>query len=159
MSGDDLPDYFVDGIVEEIITALSRFSTPFVIARNSNFICKGRAIDVKHAGRELGVRYVLAGSVRKGGRHVRIGGQLIDAATGAHIRADRFDASLGLNPGVFDGRPPFLGVGLHERAERRPQIGAAGCLAMLSCLSRLSRSSACRRSGNVPGCLATWNSG
>ena len=68
-------------------------------------------------------------------------------------------ASLCLNPGVFDDRPPFLGVGLHERAERRPQIGAAGCLAMLWCLSRLSRSSACRRSGNVPGCLATWNSG
>src|SRR6516164_4203561 len=65
-------------------------------------------------------------------------------------------ASLCLNLGVFDDRPPFLGVGLHERAERRPQIGAAGCLAILWCLSR---SSASRRSGNVPGCLATWNSG
>jgi TolB-like protein len=99
MSGHDLPEYFADGIVEEIITALSRFSSLFVIARNSSFTYKGRAIDVKQVGRELGVRYVLEGSVRKGGQRVRITGQLIDAATGAHIWADRFDGAF---EDVFD---------------------------------------------------------
>jgi TolB-like protein len=99
MSGDDLPEYFADGIVEEIITALSRFSSLFVIARNSSFTYKGRAVDVKQVGRELGVRYVLEGSVRKGGQRARITGQLIDAATGAHIWADRFD---GAYEDVFD---------------------------------------------------------
>ena len=99
MSGDDLPDYFADGIVEEIITALSRFSSLFVIARNSSFTYKGRSVDVKQVGRELGVRYVLEGSVRKGGQRVRIIGQLIDAATGSHIWADRFDGAF---EDVFD---------------------------------------------------------
>src|SRR4029077_8735455 len=87
-------EYFVDGMVEEIITALSRIRWLFVIARNSTFTYKGRAVDVKEVGRELGVRYVLEGSVRKGGSRVRITGQLIDAATGAHLWADRFDGSL-----------------------------------------------------------------
>jgi TolB-like protein/tetratricopeptide (TPR) repeat protein len=99
LSGDPEQEYFADGIVEEIITALSRFSGLFVIARNSSFTYKGRAIDVKQVGRELGVRYVLEGSVRTGGHRVRITGQLIDASTGAHIWADRFD---GTPEDIFD---------------------------------------------------------
>jgi TolB-like protein/Tfp pilus assembly protein PilF len=93
MSGDPEQEYFADGVVEEIITALSRFRDLFVIARNSSFTYKGRAVDVKQVGRELGVRYVLEGSVRKAANRVRITGQLIDATTGAHLWADRFDGS------------------------------------------------------------------
>jgi adenylate cyclase len=94
MSGDPEQEYFVDGMVEEIITALSRIRWLFVLARNSSFTYKGQAVDVKQVGRELGVRYVLEGSVRKAGSRVRITGQLIDAITGAHLWADRFDGSL-----------------------------------------------------------------
>src|SRR5262249_12294365 len=99
MSGDAEQEYFADGIVEEIITALSRLRWLFVIARNSTFVYKGRAVDVKQIGRELGVRYVLEGSVRKAGNKVRITGQLIDSTTGAHLWADRFDGSM---EDVFD---------------------------------------------------------
>jgi TolB-like protein len=99
MSGDPEQEYFADGMVEEIITALSRMHWLFVIARNSSFAYKGRAIDVKQIGRELGVRYVLEGSIRKAGAKLRITGQLIDAATGAHIWADRFDGGV---DDVFD---------------------------------------------------------
>jgi TolB-like protein/class 3 adenylate cyclase len=99
MSGDPEQEYFADGMVEDIITALSRIKWLFVIARNSTFTYKGRAVDVKQVGRELGVRYVLEGSVRRSGSRVRITGQLIDAATGAHLWADRFDGSL---EDVFD---------------------------------------------------------
>jgi TolB-like protein len=94
LSGDPEQEYFADGIVEEIITALSRIRWLFVIARNSSFTFKGRAVDVKQVGRELGVRYVLEGSVRKAANRVRISGQLIDAATGLHLWADRFDGQL-----------------------------------------------------------------
>jgi TolB-like protein/class 3 adenylate cyclase len=94
MSGDPEQEYFVDGMVEEIITALSRVRWLFVITRNSSFTYRGQAVDVKRVGRELGVRYVLEGSVRKAGGRVRITGQLIDAETGAHLWADRFDGSL-----------------------------------------------------------------
>jgi len=94
MSGDPEQEYFADGMVEEIITALSRIRWLFVIARNSSFTYKGQAVDVKQVGRELGVRYVLEGSVRKAGQRVRITGQLIDAVTGTHLWADRFDGSL-----------------------------------------------------------------
>jgi len=94
MSGDPEQEYFADGMVEEIITALSRIRWLFVIARNSSFTYKGRSVDVKQVGRELGVRYVLEGSVRKAGQRVRITGQLIDAITGTHLWADRFDGSL-----------------------------------------------------------------
>jgi adenylate cyclase len=94
MSGDPEQEYFVDGMVEEIITALSRIRWLFVIARNSSFTYKGQAVDVKQVGRELGVRYVLEGSVRKAANRVRITGQLIDAVTGTHLWADRFDGSL-----------------------------------------------------------------
>jgi adenylate cyclase len=94
MSGDPEQEYFADGMVEEIITALSRIRWLFVIARNSSFTYKGQTIDVKRVGRELGVRYVLEGSVRKAGGRVRITAQLIDAFTGTHLWADRFDGSL-----------------------------------------------------------------
>jgi adenylate cyclase len=99
LSGDPEQEYFVDGMVEETITALSRIRWLFVIARNSSFTYKGRTVDVKQVGRELGVRYVLEGAVRKSGNRVRITGQLIDAETGAHLWADRFDGSL---EDVFD---------------------------------------------------------
>jgi TolB-like protein len=94
MSGDPEQEYFADGMVEEIITALSRIRWLFVIARNSTFTYKGQALDVKQVGRELGVRYVLEGSVRKASDRVRITAQLIDATTGTHLWADRFDGSL-----------------------------------------------------------------
>jgi adenylate cyclase len=94
MSGDPEQEYFVDGLVEEIITALSRTRALFVIARNSSFSYKGTSPDIRRVGRELGVRYVLEGSVRKAGNRLRITGQLIDAQSGAHIWADRFDGEL-----------------------------------------------------------------
>jgi TolB-like protein len=94
MSGDPEQEYFADGMVEEIITALSRIRWLFVIARNSSFTYKGQTIDVKQVGRELGVRYVLEGSVRRAGGRVRITAQLIDALTDGHLWADRFDGSL-----------------------------------------------------------------
>jgi len=94
MSGDPEQDYFVDGMVEEIITALSRIRWLFVIARNSSFTYKGQEIEVRRVGRELGVRYILEGSVRKADGRVRITAQLIAAANGAHLWADRFDGSL-----------------------------------------------------------------
>jgi adenylate cyclase len=99
MSGDPEQEYFADGMVEEIITALSRIRWLFVIARNSSFTYKGQAVDVKQVGRALGVRYVLEGSVRKAGGRVRITAQLIDAITGTHLWANRFDGSL---EDVFD---------------------------------------------------------
>jgi TolB-like protein len=94
MSGDPEQEYFADGMVDEITTALSRFKSLFVIARNSSFTYKGKAVDIKQVGRELGVRYVLEGSVRKAAGKVRITGQLIDAMTGAHLWADRFEGDL-----------------------------------------------------------------
>src|SRR5215468_6445749 len=94
MSGDPEQEYFADGMVEEIITALSRIRWLFVIARNSSFTYKSQAVGVKRVGRELGVRYILEGSVRKGGGRVRITAQLIDAGSGAHLWAERFDGSL-----------------------------------------------------------------
>jgi adenylate cyclase len=94
MTGDPEQDYFADGMVEDIITALSRAKWFFVVARNSSFIYKGKAVDIKQVGRELGVRYVLEGSVRKAGNRVRITGQLIEAATQHHIWADRFEGSI-----------------------------------------------------------------
>jgi adenylate cyclase len=94
MSGDPEQEYFADGMVEDIITGLSRSKSLFVIARQSTFTYKGKAVDIKQVGRELGVRYVLEGSVRKSGNRVRITGQLIDAAAGTHLWADRFDSQL-----------------------------------------------------------------
>ncbi len=99
MSGDVAQDYFADGVVEDIITALSRRRQLFVIARNSSFAYKGRAVDIKQIGRELGIRYVLEGSLRRAGDRLRITAQLIDAATGAHLWAERYDGALA---DVFD---------------------------------------------------------
>src|SRR5262245_25748279 len=93
-SGDPEQEYFADGIVEDITIELSRFPWLFVIARNSSFTYKGRTVDVRQVARELGVRYVLEGSVRKLGNRLRIAGQLIDASTGAHLWADRLDGAL-----------------------------------------------------------------
>jgi TolB-like protein len=117
MSGDPEQDYFADGMVEEIITALSRIRWLFVIARNSTLTYKGKAVDVKQVGRELGVRYVLEGSVRKAGQRVRITAQLIDATTGTHLWADRFDGSL---EDVFDlqDRVAISAAGVIEPALR-----------------------------------------
>jgi TolB-like protein/class 3 adenylate cyclase len=128
MSGDREQDYFADGIVEEIITALSRMRSLFVIARNSSFTYKGRSVDVKQVGRELGVRYVLEGSVRKAGAKVRITGQLIDAETGAHLWADRFDGALEdifdlqdqVTARVVSAIAPRLEQAEIERAKRKP---------------------------------------
>jgi adenylate cyclase len=128
MTGDTEQDYFVDGIVEEITTAISRLPWLFVIARNSAFTYKGRAIDVKQVGRELGVRYVLEGSVRKAGGRVRITGQLIDTTTGAHIWADRFDGALDdifelqdqVASSVVGAVEPKLRQSEIERASRKP---------------------------------------
>ncbi|NEU96942.1 tetratricopeptide repeat protein [Bradyrhizobium sp. UFLA 03-164] len=99
MSGDPEQEYFADGMVEDIITALSRFKSLFVIARNSSFTYKGKAVDIRQVGRELGVRYVLEGSIRKSGNRVRITGQMIEAATDRHLWADKFDGAL---EDVFD---------------------------------------------------------
>ena len=94
MSEDPEQDYFADGMVEDITTGLSRIKWLFVIARNSSFVYKGKAIDVRQVGRELGVRYVLEGGVRKSGARLRVSAQLVDAETGAHLWADKFDGEL-----------------------------------------------------------------
>jgi adenylate cyclase len=128
MSGDPEQEYFVDGMVEDIITALSRFNQLFVIARNSTFTYKGRAVDVRQVARELGVRYVLEGGVRKSGSRLRITGQLIDAATGAHLWADRFDGGLDdvfdlqdkVTASVVGAIEPTLRKAEIERARRKP---------------------------------------
>jgi TolB-like protein len=128
MSGDPEQDYFADGMVDDIITALSHFKALFVIARNSSFTYKGRAVDVKQVGRELGVRYVLEGSVRKAADRVRITGQLVDAATGAHLWAERFDGGLGdifdlqdkVTESVVGAIAPAVEKAEIERAKRKP---------------------------------------
>jgi TolB-like protein/class 3 adenylate cyclase/Tfp pilus assembly protein PilF len=128
LSGDREQEFFADGIVEEIITALSRFRGLFVIARNSSFTYKGRAVDVKQVGHELGVRYVLEGSVRRAGSRVRITGQLIDTATGMHLWADHFDGALEdifelqdqVTAGVVSAIAPKLDQAEIERAKRKP---------------------------------------
>jgi TolB-like protein len=128
MSGDPEQEYFADGMVEDIITALSRFKALFVIARNSSFTYKGKTVDIKQVGRELGVRYVLEGSVRKAGDKVRITGQLIEAATGAHLWADRFDGSLDdifalqdkVTSSVVAAIAPRLELAEIDRSERKP---------------------------------------
>jgi adenylate cyclase len=124
MSGDPEQEYFADGMVEEIITALSRIHWLFVIARNSSFTYKGRAVDVKHIGRELGVRYVVEGSVRKGGNRVRIAAQLIEAESGAHLWADHFD---GLLEDVLDlqDRVAISVAGVIEPALRAAEVRRA----------------------------------
>lgn len=128
MSGDPEQEYFADGMVEEIITALSRMRWLFVIARNSSFVYKGRAVDVRQVGSDLGVRYVLEGSVRKAANQVRITAQLIDATTGAHLWAQRFEGSLEdifdlqdkVTAGVVGPIAPRLESAEIERAKQKP---------------------------------------
>jgi len=128
LSGDAEQEYFADGVVEEIITALSRIRWLFVIARNSSFTYKGRAVDVKQISRELGVRYVLEGSVRKAANRVRITGQLIDASAGTHLWAERFEGSLDdifelqdqIATSVVGAIAPQLERAEIERAKRKP---------------------------------------
>jgi TolB-like protein len=128
LSGDIEQDYFADGVVEDIITALSHIRWLFVIARNSSFTYKGRAVDVKQIGRELGVRYVLEGSVRKAANRVRITGQLIDTTNGAHLWAERFEGTLDdifelqdqIAASVVGAIAPELERAEIERAKRKP---------------------------------------
>jgi TolB-like protein/tetratricopeptide (TPR) repeat protein len=132
-------EYFADGLVEDIITALSRFRTLFVIARNSSFTYKGKAVDIKHVGQELGVRYVLEGSVRKEGTRLRINAQLIDVATGAHLWADRFEGALG---NVFD---------LQDKVAQQV-VGAIAPEVDRAEIDRASR----RRTGNIDAVTAYY---
>jgi adenylate cyclase len=128
MSGDPDQDYFADGMVEDIITALSRFKSLFVIARNSSFTYKGKIVDIKQIGRELGVRYVLEGSVRRAGDKVRITAQLIDAVTGSHLWADRFDGTLNdvfemqdnVTTSVVGAIAPQLDKATFDTVDRKP---------------------------------------
>jgi TolB-like protein/class 3 adenylate cyclase len=128
MSGDPEQEYFADGIVEDIITALSRFKALFVIARNSSFIYKRHAVDVKRVGSELGVRYVLEGSVRKAANRVRITGQLIDTTSGGHLWANRFDGGVGdifdlqdqVAESIVGAIAPAVEKAEIERAKRKP---------------------------------------
>ncbi len=128
MSGDPEQEYFADGMVEEIITAIARCPGLFVIARNSSYAYKGKSVDVKQVARELGVRYVLEGSVRKAGNRVRIAGQLIDSTTGAHVWTDRFDGTLDdifefqdrVAGGVVGAIEPRLRLAEAERVVRKP---------------------------------------
>jgi len=128
MSGDSEQEYFADGVVEEIITALARLSWLFVVARNSSFVYKGQAVDIKQVGRDLGVRYVLEGSIRKAGSRVRITGQLIDAMTGTHLWADRYDGGLEdifdlqdqITSNVVGAIAPKLELAEIERTKHKP---------------------------------------
>jgi TolB-like protein len=128
MSGDVEQEYFADGMVEDIITGLSRSKSLFVIARNSSFTYKGKAVDIKQVGRELGVRYVLEGSVRKVADRVRITGQLADTASGVHLWADRFDGGLSdvfdlqdrVTERVVGAIAPTVEKAEIERAKRKP---------------------------------------
>jgi len=162
MSGDSEQDYFADGIVEEIITALSRIRWLFVIARNSTFTYKGRSVDVKQVGRELGVRYVLEGSVRKGGQRVRITTQLIDATIGSHVWAERYDRALAdifavqdeITERVVGAIEPELYAAEHLRSQRKPPesldawecvIRALSCIAQSSLAGYNEAEALCRR--------------
>lgn len=128
LSGDPEQDYFANGMVEDIITGLSRSKLLFVISRNSSFAYRAKAVDIKQVSRELGVRYVLEGSVRKAGKRIRVTGQLIDATTGAHIWADKFDSDLEdlfdlqdrLTSSVIGAMSPQLERAEIERARRKP---------------------------------------
>jgi len=179
MSGDPEQEYFVDGLVEDIITGLSRFKSLFVIARNSSFTYKGKSPDIRQVGRELGVRYVLEGSVRKAGGKVRISGQLIDCGNGAHLWADRFDAAL---EDIFDLQdritttvvgaiaPKLRQVEIEKAQRRRPDsLDAYACVmrampavwsfdpaARAEALRQLQRAIALDPHYALPVALAAW---
>jgi TolB-like protein len=147
MTGDAEQEYFVDGMVEEITTAIARLPWLFVIARNSAFTYKGKAVDVKQVAQELGVRYVLEGSVRKAGNRVRVAGQLIDTTTGAHIWADRFDGPLDdifelqdqVASGVAGAIEPKLRQSEIERARRKPTANLTAYDLYLRALAQSAR--------------------
>ena len=147
-------------MVEDIITALSRIRWLFVIARNSSFTYKGRAVDVKQVGRELGVRYVLEGSVRKAANRVRITGQLIDAATGAHLWADRFDGALEdifdlqdqVTASVVGAIEPKLEQAEIERAKRKPTESLDAYDYYLRGMAQLSSMTSGRPTARPCGC-------
>jgi adenylate cyclase len=147
LTGDAEQEYFVDGMVEEITTAIARLPWLFVIARNSAFTYKGRAVDVKQVAQELGVRYVLEGSVRKAGNRVRISGQLIDTTTGAHIWADRFDGAFDdifelqdqVASNVAGAIEPKLRQSEIERASRKPTANLTAYDLYLRALAQSSR--------------------
>jgi adenylate cyclase len=128
MSGDPEQEYFADGMVEDIITALSRYPSLFVIARNSSFIYKGRAVDVKQVGRDLGVRYVLGGSLRKAGNRIRVTAQLVEAEAGNHVWAERYDRDLAdifvvqdeISEAVTIAIAPAIADAERQRAMRKP---------------------------------------
>jgi TolB-like protein/tetratricopeptide (TPR) repeat protein len=128
MSGDPEQEYFADGIAEDIITGLSRLRWLFVIARNSSFTYRGRNVDVRQVGRELGVRYILEGSVRRGGNRIRITGQLVEAETGNHLWAERYDRALDdvfaiqdeITESVIGCIQPELYAAEHDRLKRKP---------------------------------------
>jgi adenylate cyclase len=147
MTGNSEEEYFVDGMVEEITTAVARLPWLFVIARNSSFTYKGKAVDVKQVARELGVRYVLEGSVRKAGNRVRITGQLIDTTSGSHIWADRFDGALDdifelqdrVASSVAGAIEPKLKLAEIERASRKPTENLGAYDVYLRALAQLYR--------------------
>src|SRR5438067_1144044 len=147
MSGDPEQEYFVDGMVEEIITALSRIRWLFVIVRNSTFTYKGRPVDVKQVGRELGVRYVLEGSVRKAGGRVRITGQLVEAQTSAHLWAERYDRSLDdifalqdqITMAIIGAIEPSLRLAQIARVRRKPTENLTAYDCYLRGLAKLRR--------------------
>jgi TolB-like protein/class 3 adenylate cyclase len=152
MSGDPGQEYFADGIVEDIITALARMPWFFVVARNSSFTYKSRAVDLKQVGRDLGVRYILEGSVRSAGNRVRVTGQLIDAITGTHLWAERFDGNLKdvfdlqdqITSSIVAALMPKLEQAEIERAKRKPteSLTAYDCyMRGLTCFHRGSRQS------------------
>lgn len=156
IGGDAEQEYFADGMTEEIITALSRIRSFFVIARNSSFTYKGRSVDAKQVGRELGVRYVVEGSVRRGGNRVRIAAQLADALTGTQIWADRFDGAI---EDVFDLQdrvatsiigaiePRIVGAEI-ERAKRKPPGDLRAYDLMLQALPGLDTSDRVKRAAS-----------
>jgi adenylate cyclase len=150
MSGDPEQEYFADGMVEEIITALSRIRWFFVIARNSTFTYKGRAVDVKEVGRELGVRYVLEGSVRKSGNRIRVTAQLVEAETGNHVWAERYDRDLAdifavqdeITERVVAAIEPELYAAEQVRSQNKPpdSLDAWECvIRALSCIGQGTR--------------------
>ena len=167
MSGDPEQEYFADGVVEEIITVLSRVRWLFVIARNSSFAYKGRAVDVKQVGRELGVRYVLEGGVRKAANRVRITAQLIDASTGAHLWAGRFDGGLEdifelqdqVTTNVIGAIVPQLEQAEIKRAARKPTEKASMPTTIFCAGWRASINGLMRASAKRWGCFTRpWNS-
>ena len=150
MSGDPEQEYFADGMVEDIITALSRSNSLFVIARNSSFTYKGKAVDIKQVGRDLGVRYVLEGSIRRASNRIRITGQLIDAVTGVHLWADRFEGGVEnvfdlqdqVTASVIGAISPKLEQAEIERSRRKPTENLQAYdyyLQGISCLYKFTR--------------------